>query len=107
MERLKTTYAYDVHGRLLEERQNNKIQPDEKILYTVEAGGQTYIVEYHPNHGGTDHVKKESAYPPPGKTKPVEFRIPNYDPGTPCVSDRPGKAPGTFAPGDLLPTKIK
>ena len=90
-----------------------EVKPDGKITYTVEAGGQTYIVEYHPNHGGSDHydgnhyhVKKESAYPPPGKTQPIEFRIPNLDPNTPCVSSRPGHAPRTFAPGDLLPTKI-
>ena len=90
-----------------------EVKPDGKITYTVEAGGQTYIVEYHPNHGGSDHydgnhyhVKKESAYPPPGKTQPIEFRIPDLDPNTPCVSSRPGHAPRTFAPGDLLPTKI-
>lgn len=84
-----------------------KVQPDGKIIYEVEAGGSTYKVEYHPNHGGSDHfdgnhyhVKKQSDFPPLGKTKPIDFRIPNLDPDSPTT---PGG--GTFAPGDLLPTK--
>ncbi|MCX7920978.1 MAG: hypothetical protein N3B21_02985 [Clostridia bacterium] len=86
-----------------------KVQPDGKIIYEVEAGGKNYKVEYHPNHGGEDHfdgnhyhVKKQSDFPPPGKTKPIDFRIPNLDPNTPAI---PGG--GTFAPGDLLPTLNK
>ena len=82
---------------------------DGKIIYEVEAGEYKYRVEYHPNHGGEDHyngdhyhVKKQSDFPPPGKNKPVWFRIPNYDPNTPTT---PGG--GTFAPGDELPTKNK
>ncbi|MEW5801617.1 MAG: Ig-like domain-containing protein [bacterium] len=82
------------------------VKPDGKIIYEVEAGGKKYFVEYHPPHGGTEHypgahyhVKKLSDFPPPGKTKPVSFRLPNLDPSTPAT---PGG--GTFAPGDFLPT---
>nr|WP_320010906.1 hypothetical protein [uncultured Desulfobulbus sp.] len=83
------------------------VKLDGKIVYEVEAGGKKYKVEYHPEHGGTEHypgdhyhVKKQSDYPPPGKTKPIYFRIPNKDPHTPAT---PGG--GTFSPGDLLPTE--
>ena len=84
-----------------------KVQPDGKVIFEVEAGGYIYKVEYHPNHGSSDHydenhyhVKKQSNVPPPGKTKTVDFRIPNLDPNSPTTSEG-----GTFAPGDLLPTK--
>ncbi len=84
-----------------------KVKLDGKIIFEVEAGEYVYIVEYHPNHGGDDHyngnhyhVKKRSDFPPQGKLKPVEFRIPNLDSNSPTTSE------GTvFAPGDLLPTK--
>ncbi len=88
---------------------NKTEKPDGKIVYEVEAGDKNYKVEFHPEHGGTEHyagdhyhVKKQSDFPPPGKTKPVDFRIPNKDPNTPAT---PGG--GTFAPGDLLPTENK
>lgn len=54
------------------------------------AGDFEYIVEYHPNHGGDDHfdgnhyhVLKKAFKPK--KNKNVKFRLPNYDPDTPCV----------------------
>ena len=84
-------------------------KPDGKIEYTVECGNTRYKVEYHPKHEGNPgehfdgahyHVKKESAFPPPGKTSNVWFRVKNYDPDTPAILGG-----GTFAPGDLLPTK--
>ena len=86
-----------------------RVQPDGKIIYEVESGGKQFKVEYHPNHGGSEHfngnhyhVKKQSDFPPPGKTKPIYFRLPNLDPNTPT------KLGGsTFAPRDLLPTKNK
>ncbi|MEQ8819221.1 MAG: polymorphic toxin-type HINT domain-containing protein [Sumerlaeia bacterium] len=82
------------------------VKPDGKIVYDVEAGGKNYKVEYHPDHGGTEHfdgdhyhVKKQAEQPKPGKTVPDYFRLKNHDPNTPA---QPGG--GTFAPGDNLPT---
>ena len=84
-----------------------EVKPDGKINYTVQAGDKTYKIEYHPQHEGDGHyngdhyhVLKLGDYPKPGKTKPPYFRIPNLDPDTPAQG-------GTFAPGDLLPTKNK
>ena len=80
-------------------------KPDGKIDFIVEAGDKTYKIEYHPKHEGDGHydgnhyhVLKLGEHPKPGKTKPPYFRIPNLDPDTPAQG-------GTFAPGDLLPTK--
>lgn len=82
-----------------------EVKPDGKINYTVQAGDKTYKIEYHPQHEGDGHydgnhyhVLKLGEHPKPGKTKPPYFRIPNLDPDTPAQG-------GTFAPGDLLPTK--
>lgn len=82
-----------------------EVKPDGKINYIVQAGDKTYKIEYHPQHEGDGHydgnhyhVLKLGEYPKPGKTKPPYFRIPNLDPDTPAQG-------GTFAPGDLLPTK--
>ena len=84
-----------------------EVKPDGKINYIVQAGGKTYKVEYHPKHqdgnhydGNHYHVLKLAETPKPGKTKPPYFRLPNLDPDTPAQG-------GTFAPGDLLPTKNK
>ena len=84
-----------------------EVKSDGKINYTVQAGDKTYKIEYHPKHEGDGHydgnhyhVLKLGEYPRPGKTKPSYFRIPNLDPDTPAQG-------GTFAPGDLLPTKNK
>ena len=82
-----------------------EVKPDGKINYVVQAGHKTYKIEYHPQHEGEGHydgnhyhILKLGEYPKPGKTKPPYFRIPNLDPDTPAKG-------GTFAPGDLLPTK--
>ena len=73
---------------------------DGKIDFIVQAGNKTYKVEYHPKHtdGNHYHVLKRGEYSKPRKTTPPFFRIPNLDPDTPAQG-------GTFAPGDLLPTK--
>ena len=82
-----------------------EVKLDGKINYTVQAGDKTYRIEYHPKHVGDGHyegnhyhVLKLGEMPKPGKSKPPYFRIPNLDP---CTSAQGG----TFAPGDLLPTK--
>ncbi len=82
-----------------------ELKRDGKIIYKVQAGDKTYKVEYHPKHTGDNHydgshyhVLKLGEVPKKGKTKPPYFRIPNLDPNTPAQG-------GTFAPGDLLPTK--
>ena len=82
-----------------------ELKQDGKIIYKVQAGDKTYKVEYHPKHTGDNHydgshyhVLKLGEVPKKGKTKPPYFRIPNLDPNTPAQG-------GTFAPGDLLPTK--
>ncbi|MCL1792149.1 MAG: hypothetical protein FWG40_12565, partial [Peptococcaceae bacterium] len=84
-------------------------KPDGKIIYDVQTGGKNYRIEYHPDHGGSDHfsgnhyhVKKQADLPKPGKEVPPYFRLPNLDPNTPAQ-----RGGGTFAPGDLLPTKNK
>ncbi len=82
-----------------------KVKPDGKIDYVVQAGDKTYKIEYHPKHTGDGHydgnhyhVLKLGETTKQGKTKPPYFRLPNLDPDTPAQG-------GTFAPGDLLPTK--
>ena len=82
-----------------------EIKSNGNIDYTVEAGGRTYKVEYHVKHLGEGHyegdhyhVLKLGETPKPGKTKAPFFRLPNLDSNTPALG-------GTFAPGDLLPTR--
>ena len=82
-----------------------EITSNGKINYTVQAADKIYKIEYHLQHEGEGHyngnhyhVLKLGEYPKPGKTKPPYFRIPNLDPDSPAQG-------GTFAPGDLLPTK--
>lgn len=81
------------------------VQPDGKIIHQFEHEGKEFKIEFHPEHGGEDHfpgdhyhVKQLSSAPPPGKTKPVWFRLGNTDPASPTT-----KGGGTFAAGDLLP----
>ena len=83
------------------------VKPDGKIDFIVKAGDKIYKIEFHPRHDGDGHydgdhyhVLKLAEYPKPGKKKTPFFRIPNLDPDTPAQG-------GTFAPGDLLPTKNK
>jgi len=83
------------------------VKPDGKIDFIVKAGDKIYKIEFYPRHDGDGHydgdhyhVLKLAEYPKPGKKKPPFFRIPNLDPDTPAQG-------GTFAPGDLLPTKNK
>lgn len=81
------------------------VKPDGKIDFMVQAGDGTYKVEFHPSHAGEGHyngnhyhVLKLGRFPKLGKTQPPYFRLPNLDPDIPAQG-------GTFASGDLLPTK--
>jgi RHS repeat-associated protein len=85
------------------------VQPDGKIIHQFEHNGKEFKIEFHPEHGGADHfpgdhyhIKQLSSAPPPGKTKPIWFRLQNTDPLSPTT---PGG--GTFAAGDLLPSILQ